>query len=177
MTLWYHRLMAGDGLQMNGAIDMKPMRTHSRTAFAALLLAGAAFGAAPARAADDTSTVTAVLGMFGVDTNNSGEKIDYRERPKLVVPPNRQNLPDPQSTDARPASWPVDQGGALRHGARAVKSSGASEGEPARANLTQPPEGYRHPTQDLAKVNEPEAKPAWWKDPMGTLGQVVPWGK
>jgi hypothetical protein len=156
---------------------MKPMRNTLRTAFAALLLAGAAFGATTARAADDSSTVTAVLGMFGVDMNNSGQKIDYRERPKLVVPPNRQNLPEPQSADARPDSWPVDQGAVLRQGARVAKSSGASADEPARANLTQPPEGYRRPSQDLAKVNEAEAKPAWWKDPMGSLSQAVGWGK
>ncbi len=157
---------------------MKLMRDPKRKALAAVLAAGAAFGATAARAADDNSTVTSVLGILGVDMNNSGEKIDYRERPKLVVPPNPQALPEPQSGAARPASWPVDQDNTYRHGARVAKSSGgAGPDEPSRATLTQPPEGYRRPTQDLSKITDADAKPSWWQNPFGSISKAVGFGQ
>jgi hypothetical protein len=117
--------------------------------------------------------MTAVLGLFGVDTNSSGEKIDYRERPKIVVPPNRQALPEPRSGADRPASWPVDQEGAHRHGARVANGSGASADEPARKVLTEPPEGFRRPTKDMSTWKDPSVKPSWWSNPIDSIGKAV----
>jgi hypothetical protein len=114
-----------------------------------------------------------LLGLFGVDTNSSGEKIDYRERPKIVVPPNRQALPEPRSGADRPASWPVDQEGAHRHGARAANSSGANGDEPARKVLTEPPEGFRRSTKDMSTWKDPSAKPSWWSNPIDSIGKAV----
>ena len=115
-----------------------------------------------------------MLGLFGVDSNSSGEKIDYRERPKIVVPPNRQALPEPRAGADRPASWPVDQEGAHRHGARAANSSsGANADEPARKVLTEPPEGFRRPTKDMSTWKDPSVKPSWWSNPIDSIGKAV----
>ncbi|MFY9629146.1 MAG: hypothetical protein WAK03_13480 [Methylocystis sp.] len=133
-------------------------RYVARAALVAIFAAGA-FGASSAYAADDGSVGSALLGAFGINTSNSNEKIDYRERAKVVVPPNRQALPEPRSAaDSRPSSWPVDQENARRSGPRVANSGPTSGDEPARENLTQPPNGYRRPTQDLSKVQETEAK-------------------
>jgi hypothetical protein len=133
-----------------------------------------------ARAADDSGTFSALAGVVGFDTNNSGEHIDYRDRPRLVVPPNRGALPEPRAADAsRPASFPVDQGGARRQGARVVARSGGGDNEPARENLTQPPGGYRHATADLSKISDPERQGHHWWNPfdigptIGSLGKGI----
>jgi hypothetical protein len=155
---------------------MKLVRNLRRPILTAIFAASAAFGAlgaAPARAADDSSVGGALLGLFGVDSNSSGEKIDYRERPKIVVPPNRQALPEPRSGADRPASWPVDQEGAHRHGARAANSSGANGDEPARKVLTEPPEGFRRSTKDMSTWKDPSAKPSWWSNPIDSIGKAV----
>lgn len=69
-----------------------------------------AFVGAPALAYDDQSTVMSVLGLIGVYADDEGEKIVYRDRAKLVLPPNRQALPEPQANNnARPGNWPTDQ--------------------------------------------------------------------
>jgi hypothetical protein len=70
---------------------------------------GAAAVGAPALAMDDTSTLTSVLGVFGYSEGND-EKIVYRDRARLVLPPNRQALPEPRTrSSAHPAAWPADQ--------------------------------------------------------------------
>jgi hypothetical protein len=91
---------------------------NSRTmACAGLAVALTALGATPAGALDDTSTLTSVMSLFGVGSDEQQEKIVYRERSKLVLPPNGRGLPEPQSHDgARPESWPVDQEVARRRG-------------------------------------------------------------
>jgi hypothetical protein len=155
---------------------MKLVRNLGRPTLTAIFAASAALGAlgaTPARASDDTSPMAAVLGLFGVDTNSSSEKIDYRERPKIVVPPNRQALPEPRSGADRPASWPVDQEGAHRHGARVANSSGANADEPARKVLTEPPEGFRRPTKDMSTWKDPSVKPSWWSNPIDSIGKAV----
>jgi hypothetical protein len=103
-----------------------PTRRAAHFAFAALLAAGAglfAFAAAPAHAADDKSTFGAILDVFGANIGESDEKIDYRERSRIVVPPNRAALPDPRSGDAARSAdgraWPVDQDIARRRAALA----------------------------------------------------------
>jgi len=157
---------------------MKLVRNLRRPTLIAIFAASAALGAlgaAPARASDDTSVGGALLGLFGVDSNSGGEKIDYRERPKIVVPPNRQALPEPRAGADRPASWPVDQEGAHRHGARAANGSGANANgdEPARKVLTEPPEGYRRPTKDMSTWKDPSVKPSWWSNPIDSIGKAV----
>jgi hypothetical protein len=156
---------------------MKLVRNLRRPTLTAIIAASAALGAlgaAPARASDDSSVGGALLGLFGVDSNSSGEKIDYRERPKIVIPPNRQALPEPRAGADRPASWPVDQEGAHRHGARAANSStGANADEPARKVLTEPPEGFRRPTTDMSTWKDPSVKPSWWSNPIDSIGKAV----
>jgi hypothetical protein len=156
---------------------MKLVRNLRRPTLTAIIAASAALGAlgaAPARASDDSSVGGALLGLFGVDSNSSGEKIDYRERPKIVIPPNRQALPEPRAGADRPASWPVDQEGAHRHGARAANSSsGANADEPPRKVLTEPPEGFRRPTKDMSTWKDPSVKPSWWSNPIDSIGKAV----
>lgn len=79
---------------------------NSRTmACAGLAVALTALGAPPAGALDDTSTLTSVMSLFGVGSDEQQEKIVYRERSKLVLPPSGRGLPEPQSHDgARPES-------------------------------------------------------------------------
>lgn len=110
-----------------------------------LALAFLCAGGAPARAYDDSSTVSSVLGIFGVQTEEGqGEKIVFRERSKLVLPPSRQGLPEPREAAERPVSWPVDQETARRRG----------EQEPApQAGLNQ------NPNAAEAKQGEPGAGP------------------
>lgn len=104
----------------------------------------AAAGAGPARAYDDTSTVTSVLSLFGVGGDEGNDKIVYRERSKLVLPPKTNGLPEPQTHEgARPASWPVDQEVARRRGTeRPAPQAGLNE-NPARG-----------PTKCLASSSE-----------------------
>lgn len=84
-------------------------RTLVFAGFAFASISGACVGT-PALAADDQSTIVSVLGLFGLSWGGNAEKIDYREHGKLVLPPNRQALPEPQARgDARPGAWPVDQ--------------------------------------------------------------------
>lgn len=86
------------------------MRRASVCVGVALSFVGGLFVAAPAMAYDDQSTVMSVLGLIGVYSDDEGEKIVYRDRAKLVLPPNRQALPEPQARDnQRPGNWPVDQ--------------------------------------------------------------------
>lgn len=152
---------------------VRKLRWPTLTAVVAASAVLGALGAAPARASDDASVGGALLGLFGVDSNSGGEKIDYRERPKIVVPPNRQALPEPRTAADRPAFWPADQEGAHRHGARAANSSGANGDEPPRKVLTEPPEGFRRPTKDMSTWKDPTVKPSWWSNPIDSIGKAV----
>lgn len=76
---------------------------------AAALAAGFAF-AAPARAFDDRpSTLEPLWNILGAGKDaDEKPEIDFRERPKLVVPKTR-DLPPPQAGAAgRAANWPQD---------------------------------------------------------------------
>jgi len=75
-----------------------------------------AFGASSAYAADDGSVGSALLGAFGINTSNSNEKIDYRERAKVVVPPNRQALPERAGGGFPPQLLACGSGNARRSG-------------------------------------------------------------
>jgi hypothetical protein len=141
---------------------MSSLRNNARSIGAPAAL-GAVFllmGAVNARAgSDDTGTFSAIGAAIGVTSSDGG--IDYRERPKLVVPPDRKALPP---------SFPVDQGSARRQGARAVSAAPPSADEPSRENLTQPPYGYRHPSKDLSLVKDSDKKETNWWNPMRYLG-------
>jgi hypothetical protein len=164
--------------------------TRSRALFA---LAGfAAALAAPAQAADDKSTISAVGELFGYSTDPSAASIDYRERPKLVLPPRAGALPAPKEGATRPENWPTDAAAIHRRNSdRYARIPGApppeeekkvgvfdrimgkggetpdhgvSLQEPARRMLTEPPAAYRKPTMDLSKLpdKEKDKKGSWW---------------
>ncbi len=104
---------------------MKRMGISQYRAIAAVVVAASAFGgfgaARPALAYDDQSTFTSVMGVVGVPIEENNDKIDYRERPKLVLPPNRGDLPAPQARgDTRPGDWPSDQEVVRRRNAAAA---------------------------------------------------------
>ncbi|MGD9658481.1 MAG: hypothetical protein AB7U61_12745 [Methylocystis sp.] len=155
-------------------------------------LAGlAAIQAAPALAGDDKSTWTAVMEMVGASSDEGAGKIDYSERPKLVLPPSLGELPQPRERAARSGDWPAELSAARRRNvnryarvpnapaeaprpgmfARVMSYASGSRQpaapavqEPNRIMLTEPPPGYRRPTQDLNKIGEAEAakKSSWW---------------
>jgi hypothetical protein len=166
--------------------------------FALLALAGLAAAAnGPAKAADDKSTLSAVGELFGYSSDPTAASIDYRERPKLVLPPRVGELPPPRE-DARPEGWPSDTStnrkrGSERYarvpnaapvqeerkpgimdrltgGGSAAEASAPAAAEPSRRMLTEPPAGYRRPTMDLAKVPDTEPKKSSWWNPMSFLG-------
>jgi hypothetical protein len=111
----------------------KADRAPASAALAIALLALS--GSEAARAADDTSTLTSVLSLFGAGEENN-EKIVYRERSKLVLPPSGRGLPEPQAPEsARPASWPVDPDARRRSGETPVGQSGAEPGEKREASV------------------------------------------
>lgn len=156
---------------------MQSIRRSAKSAGIAVAL-GLGLCASGARAGDDTGPFAAIAGAIGFDTNKSGEQIDYRERPRLVVPPNRDVLPEPRAGEARPASFPVDQGGVRRQGARPYAGNGsANANEPARQNLTQPPGGYRQATKDLSKLQDPDKKGTSWWNPLGAGSPLASIGK
>ncbi|MGJ0427106.1 hypothetical protein [Methylocystis sp.] len=72
-------------------------------------LAGlAAVLAAPALAGDDKSTWSAMMEMVGASSDERVGKIDYSERPKLVLPPRVGDLPPPRERGARSGEWPTE---------------------------------------------------------------------
>jgi hypothetical protein len=173
----------------------------------------AAMGAVPALATDDKSTVTSVMELVGVSSDEGVGKIDYSERPKLVLPPNHSQLPPPREAANRPGDWPVDASAPRRRNAdryarvpnappeekkgllerirgprptaapgtddepgllqRALTARSRSDEpateEPSRRLLTEPPPGYRRPTQDLSKIREAGSGKSWW-NPLSWAG-------
>jgi hypothetical protein len=72
-------------------------------------LAGlAAIQSAPALAGDDKSTWTAMMEMVGASSDEGVGKIDYSERPKLVLPPSAGGLPSPRERAERSGDWPTE---------------------------------------------------------------------
>lgn len=166
-------------------------------------------------AADDTPTVKAVTDMLGVTSDKHQEKIDYSERPKLVMPKKMDLLPAPQdrATD-RPSDWPVDANVGVRRtdrfardpngpgekpkpalmerlrGKRENTGAGSDDepgllnrilvtrqkaaeedtDEPARRYLAEPPNGLRHPTQELSKVKDTSKKTGFLGSIFGSGG-------
>lgn len=187
-------------LGIPGAMEMKnssPRRLSLGLGLLISLLVSEAW------AADDKPTVKAVTDMLGVTSDKPQEKIDYSERPKLVMPKKMDLLPAPQDrTTDRPSDWPVDANVGVRRtdrfardpngpgekpkpglmervrGKRENTGAGSDEepglfqrilvtrqkaaeedtDEPARRYLAEPPNGLRHPTQELSKVKDTSKK-------------------
>jgi hypothetical protein len=157
----------------------------------------AALMGASAQAYDDKSTISSVGELLGYSSDPSADKIDYSERPKLVLPPRVGDLPSPQEKADRPGGWPADAAAVRRRNTdryavvpnaaaapreqkqglleRALSFGEKSEApvldEPSRRMLTEPPSGYRRPTTDLAKIRDTDGKKnsSWW-NPMSYIG-------
>jgi hypothetical protein len=94
---------------MNGS-DIRS-RFGRGAALAALVWTGMAGAGAQAQTFDDRpSTFAPILNIIGLGKDDDEKPtIDFRERPKLVVPKGA-DLPPPQTGGAqRAANWPVDQ--------------------------------------------------------------------
>ncbi|MDB5508744.1 MAG: hypothetical protein JWL93_1213 [Hyphomicrobiales bacterium] len=93
--------------------DTAPKARLSLLGTAALAIVLAAAVPAPAFALDDDGSenvFSAVLGLVGIGGDKDGPNIEYRERAPIVVPPNRQALPQPLPPAAqRNGAWPQDQ--------------------------------------------------------------------
>jgi hypothetical protein len=170
---------------------MTPASQGRRALF---VVVGLAAAGAPAYAADDKSTISSVMELVGVSTDTSAAKIDYSERPKLVLPPRAGQLPAPREDAGRPESWPTDAAAARRRNTdryahvpnapeeerkpglleRALSAGNGNAApvvdEPNRRMLTEPPSGYRRPTRNLATIVDPDAKKGSWWNPMTYLG-------
>ncbi len=85
------------------------MKLAQSQRYAFYALAGlAATLAAPALAGDDKSTWTAMMEMVGASSDEAASKIDYSERPKLVLPPSVGGLPSPRERAERSGDWPTE---------------------------------------------------------------------
>lgn len=122
---------------------------HALCAFASL---AAAFGA-PAQAADDKSTLSSVGELVGYSSDPSADKIDYSERPKLVLPPRAGDLPPPKEGVDRPGEWPSDVAAARRRNTdRYAKVANAPPEEKKKGLL----ERIRGPKPDYAPGTDDE---------------------
>lgn len=99
-----------------------------------------------ARAADDNSTLGVVSDMLGITSNKSMEKIDYNERPKLVMPPRRDALPAPRERQ-QPAGWPVDADSGMRRTDRFARHPNAAPEKPKPSLLEHIHGPHRKPEQ------------------------------
>lgn len=170
------------------------MSSASRHAQVVALAGGVAALAfvSSAFAGDDKSTMTAVMELVGVSSDQDVSKIDYSDRPKLVLPSSINSLPAPRATANRPSNWPADMssenkrnsdrymriGNAPVEKKPGILESALSFGqgketpvvdEPNRSLLTEPPTGYRRPTQDLSKLRDSDAKKGSWWNPLTHL--------
>jgi hypothetical protein len=160
--------------------------TRSCALFA--LVGAAATAAAPTRAADDKSTLSAVGELVGISSDPSANSIDYRERPKLVLPPRNggAKLPAPKAEATRPENWPSNAAAAQHRNSDryarvpnappaeeepktgvidslmgkgdAASATSSNAPEPARRMLTEPPANYRRPTMDLSKLPDKDSE-------------------
>jgi len=130
---------------------MKLARSSRRALCAAAGLA--ALSGAPALAYDDKSAVSAVGELMGYSSDPSASKIDYSERPKLVLPPRVGDLPSPQEKADRPDGWPTDAAAARRRNTdRYAKVPNAPPEEKKKGLL----ERIRGPKPDYAPGTDDE---------------------
>lgn len=138
---------------------MKVARLFLRNVLSAAVLAasGGFFAASPAAAYDDKSTVTAVMELMGVQSGEDVNKIDYSERPQLVLPPGQQrSAADPRAARRSPVLDRSRQTGAVS--ATPPYMAGAPRGEA----LIEPPAAYKQPTKDLSNYRDSDSKSSWW---------------
>ncbi|QGM96876.1 hypothetical protein [Methylocystis parvus] len=122
---------------------------HALCAFAGL----AAACAAPAQAADDKSTLSSVGELVGYSSDPSADKIDYSERPKLVLPPRAGDLPAPREDASRPDGWPTDIAAARRRNTDRYAKVANAPPEEAKKGLL---ERIRGPKPDYAPGTDDE---------------------
>lgn len=103
-------------------------------------------------AADDNSTLGTVSDMLGVTSNKSVEKIDYSERPKLVMPLKRDALPAPRER-RQPEGWPVDADSGTRRTDRFARHPSAPP-EKAKPTLLEHIHGPHHKPEQTPGVEE-----------------------
>lgn len=193
---------------------LSPRRASIALAGLAVIGAASVLASSSALAGDDKSTVSAVMELVGVSSDTGVASIDYSERPKLVLPPNRGALPEPRADASRPNGWPAEMSAERRRsadryarvaGAEPEKKVGLMErirgprptaapgtddepgflqralgarsrstepvwDEPSRSQLTEPPHGYRRPTQDLSQVRDTDGKKTSWWNPLSYVG-------
>ena len=87
-----------------------------------------------ALAADDKAVTKAISDMLGVTGDEGIDKIDYNERPKLVMPPSLTQLPTPREKPAVPDGWPTDATTGTRRTDRFARAPNAPPEKP-KANL------------------------------------------
>jgi hypothetical protein len=167
---------------------ISPMRASVARAAAGFAVLGLVFlNAAVARADADNPMWDKFMQSLGLKSQPDAQ-IHYSERSPLVVPPTR-DLPPP-TPDAVPApNWPTDtkntpskqaKKDAVVPGTGPIQTPnpvvvkhwynpsdwfnkeeyGTFPGEPVRADLTDPPQGYRTPSPTQPYGISPEGKPA-----------------
>lgn len=129
------------------------MRKQTGIKSAAFLSTVVAILSAPtARASDDNTTFGTVSDMLGITSNKQMEKIDYSERPKLVMPPKVDKLPAPRERQL-PEGWPVDADSGTRRTDRFARHPNAPPEKPKPTLLENIHGPHRKPT-DAPKAEE-----------------------
>jgi len=171
------------------AASLRATRAAAATSIAILVVSLAAAPLrAQSSYGGDNSSLASLLQKLGM-SKSADSNIDYGERPPLVVPPTR-DLPAPSAGPPTAADWPVDdkrkhtkaKPKPPSENAPPVMANpnptvrpktwynpatwfnkeeyGAFTGEPTRADLTDPPSGYRTPSPDQPYGIGPEDKKA-----------------
>lgn len=92
--------------------------------FSLLLLSSTAI------AGDDKAISKAVSDMLGITKDEGIEKIDYSERPKLVMPKTSSQLPPPREKPTLPEGWPQDASVGTRRTDRFARAPNAPPEKP-----------------------------------------------
>lgn len=123
------------------------MRKQTGLKTAAYLSTVVAILSAPAAlASDDNSTFGTVSDMLGITSNKQMEKIDYSERPKLVMPPKVDALPAPRERQL-PEGWPVDADSGTRRTDRFARHPNAPPEKPKPTLMERLHGPHRKPTE------------------------------
>jgi hypothetical protein len=105
-----------------------------------------------ALAGDDKPVTKAISDMLGVTSDQGIDKIDYNERPKLVMPKSNSELPAPREKPALPDGWPVDATTGTRRTDRFARAPNAPLEKP-KPNLM---ERIRGPVTNTAAGSDDE---------------------
>ena len=119
----------------------------SAAALAALVSGAVLSFGSPARA-QENNMLNSMLGVFGMQSNNDRDSIDYHARAPIVVPP-RTDLPPPKEATRDPA-WPNDPDIAQERRAaldsrtparKSTASTGASQTDADQGRSSMPSDG------------------------------------